>query len=340
VRTAGIIRWAAAGVLLTGLVAGGLAVLLAPAQADAASTGSPTPTATEAVAHTGATGTWRSTFQLPADDGGAYTPNAADVAIRSRVDSRLLLFLPATNQTPEDYRHFLDTAGDAGYHVLGLDYYNVGTSLTGTCRAVAECYTDFQTNRFDGSLPSRWSAVPEHDSILHRLRAALGILRAQDPTGGWGRYTDGDAVRWDRIVLAGHSQGGGESAFIAHGHAVAGVLMFGSPVESYQGVTAAWMADAGLTSVDRYYALDDADDMYADRIAGSWQALGLPGDTVSIGATPPATLPHRMLTNVDLGTPERSHSCFITDDGPAAADGSALFQPVWRSMLTAVSGTA
>jgi hypothetical protein len=324
VRTAGIIRWAAAGAVLIGLVAGGLTVLLTPSEADAADT----PTS------------MRTSFALPDDDGGAYTPNAEDIAIRTSVASRLLLFLPATNQVPANYRRFLDTAAGAGYHVLGLDYANTGTSLTGTCGAVAACYTAFQSNKFDGSSPSRWSAVTPHDSIVNRLQHALGILRDQDPRGGWDRYTSDGAIRWDRIVLAGHSQGGGESAFIAHGRPVAGVLMFGSPVESYEGVTAAWMAHPGATPVDRYYALDDAHDMYADRIAGSWQALGIPGQTASIASEAPALLPHRMLTSVELGSPAQSHSCFITDTGPAAADGTPLFQGVWQRMLEAVRGAA
>jgi hypothetical protein len=324
VRTAGIIRWAAAGAVLTGLIAGGLAVLLTPAPADAAS----------------APDAFRTSFALPADGGAAYTPNAPDVAIRTTADSRLLLFLPATGEVPEHYQGFLDAAGDAGFHVLGLDYYNVGRSLSGTCGAVADCYTAFQANRFDGSSPTSWSSVAPHDSIVSRLRHALAILQQRDPAGGWNRYVDGDAIRWDRIVVAGHSQGGGESAFIAHGRTVAGVLMFGSPVESYQGVTAAWMTHPGVTPVTRYYGLDSAHDEFADRITGSWHALGMPGDVVTIDATAPATLPHRMVTEVDLGTPQSSHTCFITDAGPRDADGAPLFLPVWRSMLDAVRGAA
>lgn len=321
-RTAAIIRWAAAGVALIGLVASGAAVLLTPAEARAAA----------------APPQIRAEFALPADDGGAYTPNADQIAIRGSVSGRLLLFLPATNQVPAAYRHFLDTAADAGYHVLGLDYANTGTSLTGTCGAVAACYTAFQSNKFDGSAPSRWSSVTPHDAIVNRLRRALAILRERDPRGGWGRFTDGDAIRWDRIVLAGHSQGGGESAFIAHGRAVAGVLMFGSPVESYQGVTAAWMATPGATPVDRYYALDDAKDMYADRITGSWQALGIPGDVVRVDTTAPTLLPHRMLTTVDLGSPSASHTCFITDGAPVGADGVPVFAALWQRMLDAARG--
>jgi hypothetical protein len=324
VRTARVIRWAAAGALLTGLLAGGLAVLLAPAQADA----SP------------ADPGFRTSFTLPDADGAAYAPNAPDVAIRTSVASRLLLFLPATGEVPEHYRGFLDAAGGAGYHVLGLDYVNVGRSLSGTCGAVAECYTAFQANKLDGSTPTAWSSVSPHDSITARLLHALAILRQQDPTGGWDRFTDGGAIRWDRIVVAGHSQGGGESAFIAHGHEVAGVLMFGSPVESYQGVTAAWMAQPGVTPVTRYYGLDSAHDEFVDRITGSWHALGLPGDVVSIGSTAPEVLPHRMVTQVDLGTPQSSHTCFITDAGPHAADGTPLFRGVWQSMLDAVRGAA
>jgi hypothetical protein len=281
-----------------------------------------------------------STFRLPAVDGVRYTPNARNVAMRSSADAPLLLFLPATNEVPENYQRFLGAASSVGYHVLALDYWNRGLSVARTCERNARCYSQLQANRFDGSHPSRFSAIAPSDSILARLRHALTHLRTTDHAGGWGRFLDGDRVRWNRIVLAGHSQGGGESAFIAHGHRVQGVLMFGSPVESVDGVTAAWMQHRSVTPADRYYALDSQHDMYADRIQGSWHALHLPGRPTVIGTAAPERMSHQLVTDVRLGDPHACHVMFIVDRGPMGERDTPLFRGVWLSMLQAVRGSS
>lgn len=321
--------------LIAGLVSG--AALTAPADPSSAAptTGATPPALSQPVA--AMLGPLvRDVFRLRAEHGIRFSPNARNIAIRSDARGPLLLFLPATGAVPRDYGEFLDTAGDQGYHVLALDYWNRGRSVARTCEQDAHCYTDLQANRFDGSHPTAYSAIAPEDSVLDRLRRALATLDRRDPDGGWGRFADGDRVRWNRIVLAGHSQGGGESAFIAHHHRVQGVLMFGSPVESVGSITAAWMARPGVTPVTRYYAFDSRHDMYAKRIAGSWRALQLPGRMQLLGSTPPQRLAHQLVTDHRLGDRRASHSLFITDAGPRSDGDRPVFREIWTAMLRAV----
>jgi hypothetical protein len=333
VRIAGVVRSTVIASLAIGIALGGVGVA-GPADAtDTDATPAPAPAIPSLVVPI-----VRHVFRLDQVDGVRYTPNARNIALRSSVDAPLLLFLPATGAVPEDYREFLDAAGGVGYHVLALDYWNRGRSVAQTCARDARCYSDLQANRFDGSHPTHYSSIAPSDSILARLRHALRTLGQRDPRGGWGRFVHGDRIRWDRIVLAGHSQGGGESAFIAHGHRAQGVLMFGSPVESDQGVTAAWMSRRGVTPVARYYALDSAHDMYAERITGSWRALHLPGRPREIGTDAPSRLGHQLVTDHVLGTAAQSHSLFITDRGPRGDRNAPAFRDVWLAMLTAVRG--
>lgn len=283
----------------------------------------------------------RLSFRLPATAGEQYTPNARNIALRSSKLGPLLLFLPATRAVPRDYRSFLDTASASGYHVLALDYWNLGSSVARTCGVEAACYGQVQANRFDGSHPSRFSHIEKSDSIVARLRHALTILAQRDPSGEWSQYLDDSRIRWRNIVLAGHSQGGGESAFIAHSHLVHGVLLFASPVASEGRVVATWMTTKGVTPVSRYYGLDSSRDMYFPRIQGSWSALGIGGATPPTRITDrvPFASSHRLISTMDLGTAGQSHSRMIADDGPRTSAGVPQFQPVWEWMLKAVRGT-
>jgi hypothetical protein len=265
-------------------------------------------------------------------------PNTPDVAERAAGSRRgpLLLFLPATGSRPQDYRAFLAAAVAVGYHAMGLTYANHGRSVARTCATNADCYTDVQANRLDGSDPSRFSHVRHASGILARFALAVRCAEHQDPHGGWNQYLTGDRPNWSDIVLAGHSQGGGESAFIAHRHDVRGVLMFSSPVEDDGGIVASWMHGEGATPTSRMYAFDDTSDIYAQRIVGSWRAMGL-GTRAAYG-TPTSSRDHLLLTTVSLGSPLAAHMETVDDAGPGVADGRPLFEPVWRWMLKQVTG--
>jgi hypothetical protein len=279
-------------------------------------------------------------FRIGSVDGTTLSPNRTDFAARTVANGPLLLFLPATRAKPADYQLFLGAAQSRGYHVLGLDYWNLGRTLSGTCETDAHCYSELQRNRFDGSEPSRFSDVSPAGSITARFRDAIAHLDQADPNGGWGRFVAADgAIDWADIVVAGHSQGGGEAAYIAHVRPVLGALMFSSPVESDGDFHAAWMDRPGRTSVDRMYSLDDVRDVFGPRIRGSWKVLGLDGgdgrpwrtDTAAPSGTAD---PHAVLTTLDVGGPGRSHSLTIDDSTPLDRSGTPRMLPLWEWMLT------
>jgi hypothetical protein len=261
-------------------------------------------------------------FTLPLEHGRAIAPDARDLAESAPGQAPLLVFLPATRAVPEDYTRFLDTAHGAGFSVLGLAYSNLGPSLAKSCGEDMACYGDMLANRFDGTRPTRFSEVGAEDGILARLRDALGYLNVHDPAGDWQRYRNADGVRWNRVVLAGHSQGGGEAAYIAHLHAVRGVLMFSAPAEALDGHTADWLSMPSATPRSRFWGLDDRHDMYAARVAATWRALGLGS--------------HGLITTLPLGNGGQSHSRIVSDRTPLDADGRPVLEPVWRSMLSKV----
>ena len=255
-------------------------------------------------------------FRMSAVVHETVVPNKRNYAARSDASGPLLLFLPATGQQPGDYTRFLRLAADDGYHVLGLDYWNLGHSVASTCAKVASCYGAVQQNRFDGSHPFPKSHVAAQDSVLGRLKPALAYLRRSDPHGGWGRYlVDGGSVRWDRIVLAGHSQGGGESAYIAHTHRVEGALLFGSPIITDGTTAATWLSTPSRTPASRIYAFDNTSDHFWPRIEASWQRLGLGTPQVVGTSRSPRTR-----SSATCGCRTRTSGC-SNDTTPLDADG-------------------
>jgi hypothetical protein len=277
-------------------------------------------------------------FRLGTINGQRLEPNRDDFAARTDSGGPLLLFLPATRARPADYQLFLSAALRDGYHVLGLDYWNLGKTLSGTCEADPHCYGQVQRNRFDGTRPSRFSSVQPAGSIVSRFRDAIAYLDDHDPDGGWGRFVQGDSdIAWHDIVVAGHSQGGGEAAYIAHIRPVQGALMFSSPVESLGSEHAAWMDRPGRTPVARMYAIDDVRDVFGPRIRGSWKVLGLDGpdgpfrtDTAPPG---PDEDPHAILTDIAVGSPAESHSRTIKDTTPIGRDGLPRMEALWQWLL-------
>lgn len=274
-------------------------------------------------------------FRLDGEKGARMFPNALNFAQHSRERGPLLLFLPATGARPRDYRAYLKTAVAEGYDVLGLDYWNRGKSVVRTCAGDAACYTAVQHNRLTGTRGGIFSNVDRQNSIMNRLRTALTYLAKNDRAGHWDRYIDDGRIKWGSVVLAGHSQGGGESAYIAHLHRVRGVLMYSSPVEADGTMAAAWMADPGRTPADRHYGFVDEHDMYYDKIVASWAELGMAGaDAVVPAAVPKGS--NILVSSIHLGSPYESHGRTVSDLTPRGPEGAALYRPTWRWMLAQV----
>lgn len=273
-------------------------------------------------------------FRLRADDGVALKPNAPNIALSGVANGPLLLFLPATGHVPADYSRFLAEAHAEGYHVLGLDYFNLGHSVSAICHSRPTCYAELQRNRFLGSGPSAFSRVDETNGIEDRLVASLEHLQQVDPSGGWGAYLHKEQVDWSDIVVAGHSQGGGQAAYIAHVRPVLGQLTFSSPI-LFSGLSgASWIRTPGRTPTSRMFLFVDEHDHFFPQIVRTIDALGL-NDSVlrAPDPVPVRTVPHVLISTTNLGSPGASHLRTVTDRTPLGADGRPVYLGVWRWML-------
>ena len=116
-----------------------------------------------------------------------------------------------------------------GFHVISIDYPNNVVSTTCSNSTDSSCFDDFRQEINFGTPVSAVVQVDSANSIVNRLSKLLVYLAKQDPAGGWAAFLKGNQPRWDKIVIAGHSQGAGHAAYLGKCFKLAGVLMFSGP---------------------------------------------------------------------------------------------------------------
>lgn len=273
----------------------------------------------------------REVIQAPAAVQAVSVHNSPIVALRkdSAIDSPLLLFLPATGAATTRYTTFENAAVDDGFHVLALPYANRRTERS-ICMSDPLCYDQVRAEQFFGT-PSR--ALPPRAaqaSVQSTLVAALNAMQHKDPNGGWNNYVRAGSVRWPRIVLAGHSQGGGLAAYIAHQTAAKGVIMFSSPNDVYlkSKTVAHWLGQPSATPLEKYYGLLDTHDSYASSTTAAWRTMF--GSITVAKSDGAKELTGRFFSTTATHFPEHltPHFAVATDEA---------YEPVWDYMLEKTS---
>ncbi|MEW6273388.1 MAG: hypothetical protein AB1689_29260 [Thermodesulfobacteriota bacterium] len=285
----------------------------------------------------------------------AVAPNTTDPAIDTDLERHLAVVNPALPLRPElvvwfsgsggrprSQRRFLREAAAAGYRVIGVNYPNF-PSVRELCNPQQPedpaCYENVRLERLDGTDRGPLVDVSPANGITNRIVKLLAYLDAQQPDQGWGEFLDGETPRWERFIVAGHSQGGGMAAIIGKQHEVARVLMLSWKDILSLLTPAPWLSAAKQTPGDRYYGLSHQHSSPVPEEA-AWDALGLPGTTVDVDVTPgPFAAAHRLTTDVlpQSGDYEDAHGSVVVDGAtPLRADGTPLLSDVWRYMLGAM----
>ena len=271
---------------------------------------------------------------LPSDASSCVTiastePHYAVIDSAPMPRQRLAVFLPGTGATPSQYPAHLEHGATRGYHVIGLRYPNAETinALCNDNAGDANCTGRAREEVITGADLSPLVTVGRADSIEQRLADALRYLHTHRPADGWGQYLrDDHSVAWDRVLVAGHSQGGGHAAYIGRLHAVQRVGVYSSPSDYVNNANAypTWFAMAGSpTGADRYYGYIHAPDPIANtrralQVLNAWgdpSMFGMAGSVVNVeNSAPPYGNSHRLTTSACglLALPMRQHNCTMT----------------------------
>jgi hypothetical protein len=246
----------------------------------------------------------------------------------------LLVFLPGTGGRPEFYTTILRHAADRGHHAIGLAYPNV-EAVNELCASApsATCHEDARIEVITGADRSNLVSVNAANSIDNRLRALLAWLDQGFPGEDWSTFSTNGEPRWDRIIVAGHSQGGGHAAMIARLRVVRRAVLFASTEP------APWTATAFATPTRRLYGfVHRLEPSYAG-ITNSWRRMDFAGPITSVdGESPPFAGSHQLQTSAatcrEFPPLDAYHNCVVTDAiTPVAPDGTPIFGAVWTYLL-------
>jgi len=280
----------------------------------------------------------------------AGAPTTHQVYLPDAPIDRLFVFFPGTGSTPQQYELLLSVAGSVGYHVIGLVYANQ-VSVNGTCKSSEDecaCLGNIRMEVLTGTDASTDVAVGAADSVDNRLKKLLRHLDEGAPDEGWSSFVDeSGGLKWEKVALGGHSQGGGHVALMAQRHTLARALFFSSPADTCLSGSdkkvADWVDWPLKTPAERLFGLSHLREKGRDNHQLVWDGLGMGAERCIVdvdGSFAPYDGARMLVTAVEpaSGACPRSGSCDAAHgatvaDVPMDAENRPVLESIWHYML-------
>jgi hypothetical protein len=257
----------------------------------------------------------------------------------------LFVFLPGTGGVAALQMEVNNTAADLGFHAINLTYPNddAVNSLCGGLSVNLDCYGNVRLETKDGTDRSALVNVNRANSIENRLIKLLQFLQNRSPQDNWAQFmVGGTSLNWPKIVVSGHSQGGGHAGIIGRYHPVARVVMFAAmDFNGLANAPANWIAlpqtTPNATPPERFWGFSHTrDDMinFSTLTTRIWPAYGMPafGAVVNTdGASPPYSNSHSLTTDMNC---DNTHGCVVVDARLVRVGGVPVVKPVWEYLLS------
>lgn len=258
--------------------------------------------------------------------------------------NQLFVFFAGTGGVAFNYLEINNTAADLGFHAVNLNYPN-DEAVNELCQPFdLDCCGNVRLEVKDGTDRTPLVSVNRANSIENRLIKLLIFLRNQSPNDNWGQFLNGDlTVNWSKIIVAGHSQGGGHAGIIGRYHAVVRVVMFSwHDFSGRLNAPTNWIAFPDSTpnasTPDKFWGFSHLrDDKINFNILSTrvWPAFGIPqyGAIVNVDAqNPPYGNTHSLTTDLPC---EVAHGCTIADGRlTRLPSGVPVYKPVWEYLLS------
>jgi hypothetical protein len=230
--------------------------------------------------------------------------NSHYVCVDTRVTlkNKLFVFLPGTTGFPEAYKLIVKKAASLGYHSIGLMYPNnsdiyVASGSSPDNTMFGKCRKEI----FDGTDQTSAISINSDNCIKNRLYKLLVYLKNTYPSLNYQQYINGTEPYWSKIVIAGHSQGGGHAFYISKVVGVDRAISFASiDWNALLGKSADWVKTTGVTPVSKLYSINStADEIFSyANVQTQLNDMGLSGSPVSIdNNASPYSASHRLITS-------------------------------------------
>jgi hypothetical protein len=246
--------------------------------------------------------------------------------------NKLLLFLGGSYSVPKDYKTFVNHAASIGFDTVSLSYSNkVATAPLGSS-SDKFIFDNYRDEISFGNPVSDVVLVDKLNSINTRTIKLLQYLKTKYSNQNWDQYlTDQNTLKWDKIVVVGHSQGSGHACYLGKKNLVDRVIMFSGPNDysSYYSAAANWLSLAGKTPLNKQYSLLHIRDEivpYVNQVT-NLRSLGL------LGATENPILAD------DLSSPyDNRHVFYINTSAvsfhSSTIGGNPILPNLWTYLLT------
>jgi hypothetical protein len=240
----------------------------------------------------------------------------------------LLLFMTGTGANPGSVSDFLNIAAARGYRAVSLSYNDI-PAVVAVCPQDPDpaCSAKVRQKRIFGDDVTRRIDDTPAESIVNRLAKLLVKLDHDHPSDGWGQYLADGAPKWERMAVAGHSQGAGMAAFIAQRKRVDRVILFSSPWDFYgrDRQLAPWvLTGPGATPADRWFGAYHKKENTAALIARAYKALKIPEGNIRV-----FTLEASRVVG------DNPYHLSVVGNGttPREGDGAPSYADDWRFLL-------
>ena len=257
-----------------------------------------------------------------------FLPDDPSITMRDQ----LFVMLPGTNNRAQGFEKISLIAARAGYPVISLAYGSA-THPSGLCAdvigadAMMACRTAIWTEKAYGTDVTAEYPGDEPNSINGRLLRLLQYADTMHPTVGADRFFSGNQVLWNKVALAGFSQGALMAGLIGKDHALARLVLFAGGCDAVDGASgpslAPWCTEARATPATRTWSVmhvdDEPEEDTAFAAAFGLTALG-PYANASTGSPSYCTDTHTLESHEPTASPHLS----VAHDNEIPVDGNGL----------------
>lgn len=246
--------------------------------------------------------------------------------------NKLLLFIGGSYSIPKDYKLFCNHAATIGLDVISLSYPNdVATAPLGASSDMY-IFDNYREELSFGNPVSNEVNINLLNSIVTRATKLVLFLADNYPDQNWRQYLNLDnSLKWENIIVAGHSQGSGHACYLGKKKVVSRVVMFSGPNDysTYYSAPANWLTQAGKTPLTSYFALLHTKDEIVsfDFQIANLRALGLLSSAQSPLIADNLVSPYQNTHSLSLGIPAISYHS-------STVGGNAILPSIWTYLLT------